>query len=278
EHDMDPRGGVRGHPLRALLRRRRRHREDHDRPARGAQRLPPADDRGDLGRARARPRGPVGRRDRPHRRGPARVLLGRRPARPRRPGLRDGARIGDGALPRHRPPRPDPPPPEARRGDGRRLRDRRRPRPAPRLRPHDRRRQRALRSDRAQGRLLRRRLRRRAALRAGRPQEGQGDLVPLPAVRRAAGARHGPRQHRRPARRAGGGDGAVVPRDARALPLLAAAAQGVVPRRRGRDGRHPAARPRHEPPLLRLRGGAGGPRGLQGQAHARLLEVPEAPV
>ena len=33
-----------------------------------------------------------------------------------------------------------------------------------------------------------------------RPQEGQGDLVPVPPVRRAAGARDGPREHRRPAR------------------------------------------------------------------------------
>ena len=65
------------------------------------------------------------------------------------------------ALPRHRPARADPPPAQAGRGDGRGLRDRRRPRAAPRLRPHDRRRQRALRPDRAARRLLRRRLRRR---------------------------------------------------------------------------------------------------------------------
>ena len=52
-------------------------------------------------------------------------------------------------LPRDRPARPDAPLPEAGRGDGGRLRDRRRPRAARGLRPHDRRRQRALRPDRA---------------------------------------------------------------------------------------------------------------------------------
>ena len=48
---------------------------------------------------------------------------------------------------------------QARRGDGRGLRDRRRPRAARRLRPHHRRRQRAVRADRTQGRLVRRRVR-----------------------------------------------------------------------------------------------------------------------
>ena len=47
---------------------------------------------------------------------------------------------------------------------------------------------------------------------------------------------------------------------------------------RGRLRRHPAARPRHQPPLLRHRGGPGGPRGLQGEARARLLAVPAPPV
>ena len=51
-----------------------------------------------------------------------------------------------------------------------------------------------------QGRLVRRRLRRERALAPGRSQEGQGDLVPVPPVRRPAGARDGPRQHRRAAR------------------------------------------------------------------------------
>ena len=45
---------------------------------------------------------------------------------------------------------------------------------------------------------------------------------------------------------------------------------------RGRLRRHPAARPRHEPVVLRHRGSPGGPRGLQGQASARLRPVPAA--
>ena len=40
----------------------------------------------------------------------------------------------------------------------------------------------------------------------------------------------------------------------------------------------PAARARREPPLLRQRGGAGGPRRLQGEAQAGLLALPEAAV
>ena len=39
-----------------------------------------------------------------------------------------------------------------------------------------------------------------APLPARRPEEGQGDLDALPPVRRAAGARHGPGEHGRPAR------------------------------------------------------------------------------
>ena len=175
------------------------------------------------------------RRDRPHRRGPARVLLGRRPARARRRRLHaedDAAakrgvgrfHVTDLHVQMRRTAQAD-------RGDGRRLRDRRRPRAAHRLRPHDRRRQRALRPDRAAGRQLRRRLRRRPAGRPVGPEEGEGDLVPLPPVRRAAGARDGPREHGRAARGARGGDRALVPRDARALALRAAAAQGELQRR-----------------------------------------------
>ena len=41
---------------------------------------------------------------------------------------------------------------------------------------------------------------------------------------------------------------------------------------------HPAAGPRRQPPLLRERGGAGGPRRLPGEAPAGLREVPEAAV
>ena len=77
-----------------------------------------------------------------------------------------------------------------------------------------------------------------------------------------------------PARQARAGDRAVVPRDARRLPLRAAPAQGELQRRRGRPGRHPAAGPRREPALLHERGGAGGPQRLPREAQARLREVP----
>ena len=70
----------------------------------------------------------------------------------------------------------------------------------------------------------------------------------------------------------------VVPRDARPLPLLAAAFEGQLQRRRGRPVGHPAARARHQPPLLRVGGGAGGTQRLPREAKARLRQVPEAPV
>ena len=136
-----------------------------------------------------RARGRVGRRDHPHRRGPAGVLLGRRPARARRPRLRGAAGQRRRALPRHRPARADAPAAQADRRDGRGLRGRRRPRAARAVRPHDRRRQRASSArpgprvgswDGGFGASL--------LARPRRPEEGQGDLVPLPPVRRAAGA------------------------------------------------------------------------------------------
>ena len=89
------------------------------------------------------------------------------------------------ALPRHRPPGADRRLPEARRRDGRRVRDRRRPRAPHRLRPDDRRRQRPLRPDRPDASARSTAASARALLAdAGRPEEGEGDLVPLPPVRR----------------------------------------------------------------------------------------------
>ena len=66
------------------LRDRRRHRQDHDLPARGAQRVPAPHAVRAARRVRDRPRRPRGRRHHLHRRRPRRVLLGRRPARARR--------------------------------------------------------------------------------------------------------------------------------------------------------------------------------------------------
>ena len=68
----------------------------------------------------------------------------------------------------------------------------------------------------------------------------------------------------------------VVPGDASALALLAEAPEGELQRGRGRPRRDPAAGPRRQPPLLRKRGGAGGPGRLPGEAPAGLREVPEA--
>ena len=59
-----------------------------------------------------------------------------------------------------------------------------------------------------------------------------------------------------------------------ALPLRPAAGEGQLQRRRGWPRRHPAARARHEPPLLRLRGGAGGPQRLPREAPPGLRQVP----
>ena len=70
------------------------------------------------------------------------------------------------------------------------------------------------------------------------------------------------------------GDRQVVSRDARAVAVRAADAQGELQRRRGRPRRHPAARPRRQPPLLHERGGAGGAQRVPREAQAGLLEVP----
>ena len=117
---------------------------------------------------------------------------------------------------RNRPPQRSRPagadPAAAQAGDrhGRGLRHRRRPCSPPGLRPHDRRRQRRLRSDRPEGGLVRRRLRIRAAGAHRSASSGQGDLVPLRAVRRGHGRALGPGEHGRAARAARSGDGRSV--------------------------------------------------------------------
>ena len=224
---MDPGRRVQGHPLRGG---RRRDRQDHHQPARGAQRVPAGDaDRGlrRAGEGAARTRG---RRDRPHRRGPARVLLRRRPARPRRHGLRARAARRSGASTS---------PTCTSRSAGcpsRWWRWSRATRSAAATCCTSSATSRSPPTTRASARPARASARStaasaRACCRPRRPEEGEGDLVPVPPVRRAAGARDGAREHRRAARPARGGDGAVVPRDARALPLRAAAGQGELPRR-----------------------------------------------
>ena len=79
-----------------------------------------------------------------------------------------------------------------------------------------------------------------------RAEEGARDLVPVPPVRRAAGARHGAGQHGRSAGRAGGRDGALVRRDAGQVAAGAADAQGRAERGHRRRGRHAAVRRRRD--------------------------------
>ena len=229
---------------------------------------------------RPRARGPRGRRHHPHRRGPARVLLRRRPARPRRRPATSATTGAHGRpLPRHRPAGADPPAAEAGRRDGRRLRDRRRARAARRLRPDDRRRQRALRPDRA-----------RASARSTAASAPSLLARPRRARRRRKEIWFLCRQYDAQQALDMGLVNTVVPldrleeetvawcREMLALsPLRAAPAEGELQRGTRTAGRHPAARARRQPALLHVRGGAGGARGLQGEAHARLLAVPARP-
>ena len=121
-----------------------------------------------------------------------------------------------------------------------------------RLRPDDRRRQRALRPDRPEGRQLRRRLRRRPP----RRPVGQKKAKEIWFLCRQYDAQQaldmGLVNTVVPLEQLEEETVAVVPRDARAVAVRAAAAEGELQRDRGRAGRHPAARARHEPPLLRI--------------------------
>src|SRR5262249_19233039 len=134
--------------------------------------------------------------------------------------------------------------------------------------------QRALRPDRPQGRELRRRLWIELPLAHHRPEKGARDLVPLPAVRRAPGARDGPREHGRAAREPRAGDGQVVPRDPAAQPDRDPLAQGRAQRRLRWASRPPAARGRRDAPLLPDRRGQGREERLPREAKAKLQEVP----
>ena len=180
------------------------------------------------------------------------------------------------ALPRHRPARADPPPAQAGRGDGRRLRDRRRPRAAPRLRPHDRRRQRALRPDRAEGRLVRRRLRRGAARRAWsarrRPRRSGSCAASTTRSRRST---MGLVNTVVPLERLEEETVAVVPRDARALPVRAAAAEGELQRRTRTAAPASSSSPTTRTcSSTRSEEAQEGREAYKAEAQARLLEVP----
>ena len=121
-----------------------------------------------------------------HRRRRQGVLLRRRPAlqEPRRRLRRRRRRR---PAQRARPAAPDPLAADPGHRARQRLRHRRRPRAARRVRPVDRLRERDLRADRAAGRLLRRRASAIELLaRIVGHKKAQGDLVPVPPVRRAA--------------------------------------------------------------------------------------------
>ena len=169
---------------------------------------------------------------------------------------------------------------EADRGDGGRLRGRRRPRAARGLRPDDRRRQRALRPDRPAGRLVRRRLRRRRCSPAwSGPKKAKEIWFLCRQYDAAAGARHGARQHRRAARAARGGDrrsgAARCSRSRRSR--CACSRRASTPTEDGLAGIQQLA---HDANLLfyASRGGAGGPRRLPREAPARLLASSPAAV
>ena len=122
--DWNASGEYDRHPVRD----RRGHREDHDRPARGAQRLPAADHAEliqafDVARDDPRSASIILTGE-----GPDAFCCGGDQKSPRRRRLRRRAR--DRPSERARPADPDPPMPEAGGGDGGRLRHRRRPRAA----------------------------------------------------------------------------------------------------------------------------------------------------
>ena len=215
---------------------------------------------------------PDGRRDRAHRRGPRRLLLGRRPAHPGRRRLhrrRRGGPPGHRAAQRARPADPDPAPAQAGGGHGGRLRHRRRARPPPGLRPDHRRRQRPLRPDRPDGGQLRRRLR-------------LGPAGPHHRLKRAKEIWFLCRQYDAEEALEWGLVNTVVPlaeleaetvawcrRMLDAVADRPADAQGRLQRRRRRPGRRPAARRRRHDALLHDRGGPGGPERLRRAAAAR---------
>ena len=217
-----------------------------------------------------------GRRDRLHRRGRRGLLLGRRPADPRRRRLhrrRRGRPAGRRPPRRRRPARADPPPAEAGGRDGRRLRGRRRPHPARLVCDL------TIAADNARfgqtgprvgcfdggfGACL--------LARIVGDQEGEGVLVPLPPVRRRGGAARWASSTR--SSRSTSSSGRRSPGAARcshlspfALRLLKASFNA------DEDGSPGCSSWPHDATLLFYmhRGGAGGAQRLPGEAPARLL-------
>ena len=120
-----------------------------------------------------------------------------------------GGYVGRGQHPapeRARPAAADPRGAQAGHRHGQRLRHRRRSRAAHPVRPVHCRGNGEVRPDGSEGGQLRRRLRRGLPGGHGRPEEGARDLVPVPSVHGAGGARHGHGQQGGALRAAGGGD------------------------------------------------------------------------
>ena len=107
-------------------------------------------------------------------------------------------------------------------------------------------------------------------------QEGEGDLVPVPPVRRREALEMGLVNTVVPLERL---EEETVRwcREMLALsPFALRLLKASLQRRRRRPRRHPAACARCQPALLRQRGGTGGPRRLPREAHAGLLALPAA--
>src|SRR5206468_5448421 len=111
-----------------------------------------------------------------------------------------------------------------------------------------------------------------------RAQEGARDLVPLPAVHRPGRSGDGARERGGAARAARGGDGCLVPGDARQQSPRAALPQVRVQRGHRRPSGHPGARRQRDASLLYVRGGAGGTKRVPREAEARLLALRAAAV
>src|SRR3989454_9072182 len=107
-----------------------------------------------------------------------------------------------------------------------------------------------------------------------RREEGAGDLVPLPPVLGAGGARDGAREHGRAPQGPARGGGEVVRRAAREEPDGAGARQAIVQHRLRAARRRGAVRPYRAQPLLPDRGGDGGPERVRREASGQLQEVP----
>ena len=186
---------------------------------------------------------------------------------------------GDGLARSERPGSPAPDPIAADPGHRlrERLRHRRRPGPPGRVRPGDRRRQRHLRAGRPSGRQLRRRIRDRSPGPAGGGSQGEGDLVPVPPLRRRRRAGDGPGQPCRPPDRARSRRRRLGDRDPGHEPDRDPLPQVRVPGGYGRSGRAPGVRRQCDRSLLHDGRGARGLTRVPGEARPDFSRFPRRP-